>query len=77
MIKTERVADAGFESDYARYVELRANVEAEVKAEFEKVLADRVAKYDQLIALTSHEVEIEVPDEEIVEETTTETHESY
>ena len=73
MIKVERVADAGFESDYARYVELRANVEAEVKAEFEKVLADRVAKYDQLIALTSHEVE----DEEIVEETTTETHESY
>ena len=68
MIKIERVADAGFENDYLKYVELRANVEAEVRAEFEKVLAERVSKYDQLIALTSHEVEVEVPDEETSEE---------
>lgn len=54
---------AGFEDDYARFVEKRAKVEEEVKAEFEKVLAERTSKLDALIAATSEEVEIEVPDE--------------
>lgn len=70
MIKVEVKAIEGFEKDYARYVERKAQVEEEVKAEFEKVLAERTAKLDELIRLTSEEVEIEVPDEveEIVEE---------
>lgn len=70
MIKVEVKAIEGFEEDYARYVERKAQVEEEVKAEFEKVLAERTAKLDELIRLTSEEVEIEVPDEveEIVEE---------
>lgn len=54
---------AGFEDDYARFVEKRAKVEEEVKAEFEKVLAERTSKLDALIAATSEEVEVEVPDE--------------
>lgn len=70
MIKVEVKAIEGFEEDYARYVERKAQVEEEVKAEFERVLAERTAKLDELIRLTSEEVEIEVPDEveEIVEE---------
>lgn len=59
---------AGFEEDYARYVERKAQVEAEVRIEFEKVLAERTAKLDELIALTSEEIEVEVPDEEEVAE---------
>lgn len=55
----KRVADIGFEEDYARYVERKAKVEEEVKAEYEKVLAERTAKLDELIELTSHEEEIE------------------
>lgn len=54
---------AGFEDDYARFVEKKARVEEEVKAEFEKVLAERTSKLDALIAATSEEVEVEVPDE--------------
>ena len=54
---------AGFEDDYTRFVEKRAKVEEEVKAEFEKVLAERTSKLDALIAATSEEVEVEVPDE--------------
>ena len=65
----ERVALTGFEEDYAKYVERKATVEAEVKAEFEQVLAERTAKLDQLIELTSELVEIH---EEIVEEENTE-----
>lgn len=66
----ERVALNGFEEDYAKYVERKATVEAEVKAEFERVLAERTAKLDQLIELTSELVEIQ--EEELVEEENTE-----
>lgn len=64
MIKTEVRPIAGFEEDYARYVERKAKVEEEVKAEFEQILAERTSKLDELIALTSEEVEVEYPDEE-------------
>lgn len=56
---------AGFEEDYARYVERKAKVEEEVKAEYEKVLAERTSKLDRLIAETSEVVEIAEP---VVEE---------
>ena len=66
----KRVADIGFEEDYARYVERKARVEEEVKAEYEKILAERTAKLDELIDLTSHEEEIveEPVSEEVTEE---------
>lgn len=65
---------AGFEEDYARYVERKAKVEEEVKAEYATVLAQRTEKLDRLIAETSEVVEI--PDtaesEEISEQLTEE-----
>ena len=64
MVKVEVRAVPGFEEDYAKYVARKEAVAEEVKAEFEKVLAERTAKLDILIAATSEEVEIEVPDEE-------------
>lgn len=67
MVKVEIRPIAGFEEDYARYVERKALVEEEVKAEFERVLAERTKKLDELIALTSEQVEVEVPDEELAE----------
>lgn len=60
---------AGFEEDYEKFVDRKAKVEEEVRAEFAKVLAERTAKLDRLIAETSEEVEIEVPDEETSEQT--------
>lgn len=66
MFKTEIRPLAGFEEDYARYVERKAKVEEEVRAEYERILAERTSKLDKLIALTSEIVEI--PDESIVEE---------
>ena len=72
MIKTEIRPAVGFEEDYAKYVARKAMVEEEVRAEFERVLAERTAKLDQLISLTSEVVEFEVPDEEILEEPTEE-----
>lgn len=78
MIKTEVRPLPTFEEDYARYVERKAKVEEEVKAEFELVLAERTKILDELIGLVSETVEVEVPDEEVVEETATEeTHENY
>ena len=78
MIKTEVRPLPTFEEDYARYVERKAKVEEEVKAEFELVLVERTKILDELIGLVSETVEVEVPDEEVVEETATEeTHESY
>ena len=68
-VRYERVPLAGFEDDYARYVDRKASIEAEVKEEFERVLAERTAKLDQLIDLTSELVEIH---EEVVEEENTE-----
>ena len=78
MIKTEVRPLPTFEEDYAKYVERKAKVEEEVKAEFELVLVERTKILDELIGLVSETVEVEVPDEEVVEETATEeTHESY
>lgn len=78
MIKTEVRPLPTFEEDYAKYVERKAKVEEEVRAEFEAVLADRTKILDELIGLVSETVEVEVPDEEVVEETATEeTHENY
>ena len=59
---------AGFEEYYEKFVTRKAQVEEEVKAEFANVLAERTAKLDKLIAETSEEVEIEVPDEQPSEE---------
>lgn len=70
--KFERVPVAGFEDDYYRYVAKRNVVEEEVKAEFEKVLAERTAKLDQLIELTSELVEVE-PEVVDLDEENTET----
>lgn len=64
MVKVEVRAIQGFEEDYERYVNRKKAVEEEVKAEFEKVLAERTAKLDILIEATSEQVEVEVPDEE-------------
>ena len=78
MIKTEVRPLPTFEEDYAEYIERKAKVEEEVKAEFEQVLAERTKILDELIGLVSETVEVEVPDEEVVEETATEeTHENY
>lgn len=78
MIKTEVRPLPTFEEDYAKYIERKAKVEEEVKAEFEAVLAERTKILDELIGLVSETVEIEVPDEEVVEEIATEeTHENY
>ena len=78
MIKTEVRPLPTFEEDYAKYVERKAKVEEEVKAEFEKVLADRTKILDELIGLVSETVEVEVPDEEVVDEAASEeTHENY
>ena len=78
MIKTEVRPLPTFEEDYAKYIERKAKVEEEVKAEFKAVLAERTKILDELIGLVSETVEIEVPDEEVVEETATEeTHENY
>lgn len=72
MIKTEIRPAVGFEEDYEKYVARKAKVEEEVRAEFERVLAERTAKLDKLISLTSEVVEFEVPDEENLEEPTEE-----
>lgn len=68
MIKTEVRPLAGFEEDYARYIDRKAKVEEEVKAEYARVLAERTAKLDRLIAETSEIVEVEVADEGICAE---------
>lgn len=66
-----------FADDYARFVERKAQVEQEVKAEYEQKLAERTQKLDKLIALVSETVEVEVPDEELVEDAVEETNENY
>ena len=57
-VRYERVPLKGFEEDYARYVERKAQVEEEVREEYEKVLNERTAKLDQLIGLTSELIEV-------------------
>lgn len=68
MIKTEVRPLAGFEEDYARYIERKAKVEEEVKAEYARILSERTSKLDRLIAETSEIVEVEIPDEIHAEE---------
>ena len=63
MTKVEVRPLEGFEEDYARYVARKAKIEEEVKAEYEKILAERTAKLDQLIALTSEPTDVEYEDE--------------
>lgn len=72
---------AGFEEDYARYVERKARVEEEIKIEreaelqivnekYDNILNERTLKLDKLIAETSEIVEIPDPvvEENYVEE---------
>lgn len=77
MIITETRPIPTFADDYARFVERREQIEEEVKAEFEQKLAERTKKLDDLIALVSETVEVEVPDEELEEEVVEETNENY
>lgn len=64
----ERVADVGFEEDFARYSQMKAELRAKLEAELEAKFAEQSEKFDKLIELTSHEVEVEVEDEEVAEE---------
>lgn len=77
MTKLEVRPLPSFEEDYAKFVERKAQVEEEIKAEFEQKLAERTKKLDDLIALVSETVEVEVPDEELEEEVVEETNENY
>lgn len=63
--KTVVKAIAGFEEDYNKYIERKAQVEDEVKKEFEQVLADRTKTLDELINIVSETIEVEVEDEEV------------
>ena len=69
----KRVADVGFEEDYARYVEYKNRIREEILAKAEAEIAEKTEKLDKLIELTSHEeefadeVEEEVAIEEVVE----------
>lgn len=67
----KRVADVGFEEDYARYVERKEKVREEILARAEEEIAEKTAKLDQLIELTSHEEEFddEPVDEDLENET--------
>lgn len=66
MIKTEVVVDEGFEDFYNRAVEQKAKLKEELEAEFQRIYAERTEKLDTIIAMSSHTVEIEIPDEEEV-----------
>lgn len=68
----ERVADVGFEEDFARYSQMKSELREKLEAELEVKFAEQSEKFDKLIELTSHEIEVEVPDEES-EETAEET----
>ena len=69
VVVEERVADVGFEEDFARYSQMKAELREKLEAELEAKFAEQSEKFDKLIDLTSHIVEVEVPDEEIAEET--------
>ena len=63
MVKTEVRPLPTFEEDFARYVARKEKVAEEVKAEYEAMLEERTKTLDELIALVSETVEIEVEDE--------------
>ena len=64
MITYERIADVGFEEDFARYSQMKAELRERLERELEEKFAEQSAKFDKLIDLTSHIVEVEVPDED-------------
>lgn len=61
----KRVADVGFEEDYARYVEHKEKVREEILAKAEAEIAEKTEKLDKLIELTSHEEEVEEVEENV------------
>lgn len=69
--KIERVPVEGFEFYYNSAVEQKAKLREELEAEMEAKYAERTVKLDKIIAETSEEVEVEVPDEEVEAETET------
>lgn len=72
MIKQETRVLAGYEEIYDKLIAMKDNAEAEIR----KLLEEKTAKIDTLIAEVTEVVEVEVADEEIVEtvETTEETY---
>jgi len=77
---------AGFEEDYARYVDRKARVEEEIRVEreaelnivnekYDNILAERTSKLDKLIAETSEIIEVADPVEPIEEPVEEEQHE--
>lgn len=68
MVVQKRVPLAYFEDDYERFVAKKEKVIADLKAEFERKVSECTAKLDRLIDETSEIVEVEVPDEEVVDE---------
>lgn len=65
MTEFVRVADAGFEEDFAKYSQMKTELREKLERELEEKFATQSAKFDQLIELTSHLEEVEV--EETVE----------
>jgi hypothetical protein len=63
-----RVAEVGFEEDFAKYSQMKAELREKLEAELEEKFATQSEKFDKLIELTSKEVEIEdEPVEDAVE----------
>ena len=58
----ERIAEVGFEEDFARYSQMKVELREKLERELEEKFAEQSAKLDQLIELTSHVVEVEVED---------------
>lgn len=75
MIKLETRPLPSFEEYYAKFTERKAQVEEEVKLEFEQELAKRTKVIDDLIASVSEIVEVEV--EELSDDAVEETDENY
>lgn len=64
----ERVADVGYEEDFAKYSQMKVELREKLEREMEEKFAEQSVKLNQLIELTSHEVEIEVAEEEVTDE---------
>lgn len=59
-----RVAEVGFEEDFARYSQMKAELRERLERELEEKFATQSEKFDKLIDLTSKEVEVEDDDVE-------------
>lgn len=57
-----RIADVGFEEDFAKYSQMKAELREKLEKEMEEKFAVQSAKFDRLIDLTSHVEEVEVED---------------